>query len=266
MGRAWTVPVAGILALAAGCSADGTGERSGPGLSTSTTTSTGRVLGAVETTTTSPPPSAAATNPGSVYTSGDVTIPPGDPGLLSVVLVGRPRQSSVPVVMRNRTGNTFTSLEVTGTARHRQGALVASGSSHGLVPAVLRPGEWGFGDVYFQGPDLPEDATFNLTMTGRRIEGENRFGAADVTVVEVSRAAGSIGGVIAAIVTNPTDDEVRGPISAVVMCFAEGRPTSTHQGYADGNTVPPGGTVSLSVDLFGDQCGAFALGASGYGF
>ncbi len=264
MGGMRTVLLAGALALGAGCAGDGAEERSGPGPSIGTTTSTARVLGVVETATTTG--AATPADPASVYISGDVVIPPGESGRLSVVLVGPPLQSSVPVVVRNRTANALTSLEVTGTARNEAGTLVASGSSHGLVPAVLLPGEWGFGQVYFGGSDLPGDATFDLTATGRTAEENRFFGAADVTVVEVARAAGLVGEAIVGIVRNTTGEEVRGPISTVVICFADGRPTSTHQGYVDGNSVPPGATVSLSVDLFDSRCPAFALGASGYRF
>lgn len=200
-----------------------------------------------------------------VRLQGVVNVPEGEPGKLSVVVVGPGGKSSVPVIIRNRTSDTLSNIEVTGTARSGDGKLIGSGSSQGFVPSNVKSGEWAFGYVFIDAGDLPVDATFDFTATGDKGEESGLFGAVDVKVAEVEITKAQFGGnQVVGVLQNPTSEEVAGPVSVDVMCFDGDRPVSTHRSYAEGDSVPPNGTTSFSVDLFEASCGTFAIGASGH--
>jgi hypothetical protein len=194
---------------------------------------------------------------------GKIDIPDGDENQLSVVMVGRLGGDSVPIVIRNRTSEALSTLAVSGTARGADGALIGSGASQGFAPELLEPGEWAFGYVYFEGPNLPADAKYDLTATGRQ---PDEFSSVDLRVAEVNRVSGDHGDQLVGIVENPSNtDEVGGPIDVIVACFnGRGTITSTHSDFAEASSIPPGGTSSFSVDFFDDACPSWALGSSGY--
>jgi hypothetical protein len=167
--------------------------------------------------------------------------------------------------VRNRTDEALSDLEITGTARDKTGKLIASGSSQGVAPSVMEPGEWSFGYVYFGLNDLPIDATFDLTATASKAGGEF-MSDVDLVVKEVSQTAGDYGQQLVGILASESSAEIKGPISVLAICFDGGKPVSTVSGYTDGDSVAPNGTISFSLDLFDRRCPAFALGASGYDY
>jgi hypothetical protein len=201
-----------------------------------------------------------------IHVQGDITVPDGEPSKLSVVVIGRPGQGSVPVVVRNRTGKSLAGIDVAGTARDASGALIASGSSQGFVPENVKPGEWAFGYVFFGTEDLPGDAKFELAATGK--EPDSHFGSIDLLVKEVTTPAGDFGGMkIVGILANPTAQEVKGPVSVDTMCFDGATPIFTSGGFADADSVAADGTTSFSLNLPSDvACGTFAVGGSGHSF
>ena len=198
---------------------------------------------------------------------GDLQIPDGDEGELSIVVVGKPQSGTdtVPVIVRNRTSEPLAGIEVTGTARSAAGALVGSGSSQGFAPDLVQPGEWAVGYVYFDSGKLKDDTEYDLTATGS--DPDDFLSSIDVKVVEVSRTKGQFGEQLVGIVENDTDAEVGGPIDVMVACFDKaGQLLTTNTGFVEGDSLPAGGTGSFSVDLFDDPCENWAIGSSGYNF
>lgn len=265
--------VALVALTAVGCS---TGEEvrsgSGPGVRDTTTAEPGRPddgdSGDEEReTSTTAAPATPATSP-LLTVVGTATIPDGDPGQLSVVIVGAPDGTggSVPVAVRNRTGTTLYSVEATGTARGADGSLAGSGSSQGFHPNVVEPGEWAFGYLYFSG-DLPDGATFDVTATAS--DDADFFSAVDLPIVESNRVAGTYGDSVVGIVRNDTSATVAGPVGVALACFDDTGTTlaAVTLGFADGDEIPPGGTVSFEVSVPGDgPCPNYVLAASGWDF
>lgn len=279
--RRTLVMVAAVLTAGAlvGCGeSDDVRSDSGPTAQESTSepdgsTSDGSEVGSEETTTTTtePPEAVPATSP-VVTVVGNVQIPEGEPGALSVVLVGtadanpdRPT-GTVPVVVRNRTANTIYSIEASATARAADGSLAGSGSSQGFAPSRVEPGEWAFGFVYFSS-DLPPDATFEVTATGE--DDDSFVGSLDVKPVETNQVPGEYTpSQVVGIVSNEHGEQVDGPISVTVACFDDAGTTirSVHGSYTDADSIAAGGTASFSVDVFDGTCPNYAVGASGYNF
>jgi hypothetical protein len=219
------------------------------------------------TTSTQPEVDAAPSTSAFLTIVGNISVPEGEPGSLTIVMTGPPQRGSVPVIVRNRTSQATHSLEVAGTARTPAGELVGSGASQGLVPAQVGPGEWAFGYVYFGFDDLPVDAVFDLTATGETAPGF--LGKLDVRPVELNQIQGSYSRQVVGIVQNESGEDVSGPVSVNVACFddAGAQLLSTHGSYTDSDELPPGGTSSFSIDMFDvGSCANYVVGASGWSF
>ncbi len=222
-----------------------------PPTSTATTT-------AAPTTTTV---AAAPSNPPSLYLGSPLNVPPGTPGQLGVVMNGQQTDSgTVPVVVRNNTSDALASLDVTGTARSG-GTLVGSGDSQGLVPAIVKPGEWAFGYVYFQSK-VPAGSTFEFTVSGSKLSDLFQT-PVDLQIPEVNMTQGAIGPSLVGIVKNPSSSAVEYPVSVDVLCFQGTTLLSAQNGFTSGNApVAAGGTGSFSVDLLG-SCPSWVAGSYG---
>lgn len=218
------------------------------------------------TPTTTAPAADPSTSAG-LEVVGAVTIPEGQPGELDVVLVGTldDLSGTVPVVVRNNTSSPAYNLEATGTARAPDGSLAGSGSSQGFEPALVEPGEWAFGYVFFSAA-VPGDAEFDLTATAATEQGFG--GSLGASLSEVTTNSDEFGQHVVGIVTNDSDEEMGGPVSVSVACFDQTgtQVLDVHTGYAEGDAIPAGGTSSFTVDLFDAPCPVFAAGASGYTF
>lgn len=198
---------------------------------------------------------------------GNFEIPDGEVGKLSVVEIGEadPASGTVPVVIRNMTESPLANLEVSGTARDGGGQLMGSGASQGFAPELVEPGEWAFGYVFIDGVKAAKGTEFDFTATGS--EPDDLLGSIDVEIVEVALTKGKFGNNLTGIVKNPTEGEVSGPIDVSAACFNKsGTLISTQSGFADSDTLAPGGTSSFSVDLFDAPCESFAMGSSGYDY
>lgn len=236
---------------------------SGPGPAVVSTTDTET---AVNPTTSQPRAKAAPRDPVTVFLSAPLTIPAGDPGKLSVVLTGPPSGqigSTVPVVVRNNTDKALERIEVTGTARSVDGSLAGSGSSQGLQPAIVQPGEWTIGYVYFSNT-VPAGTTFDLTAAGTE-SGSDIFDTVNLKVVEAKLNKSQYGGAeIDGIVSNGGDKALDHG-SLLVMCFANGTPKFAESGYTEGSAnIPAGGTAPFGIRLPEPDCPDFVIGASGY--
>jgi hypothetical protein len=254
--------------LFAGCAASDSDEtvRSGDGPASANTDSAEQDLDPASDEDAGNASAEPTTSP-LLNVKGDPQIPDGEDGQLSVVVIGLadPASGTVPVVIRNMTSSPLANLEVSGTARDGAGKLMGSGSSQGFAPELVNPGEWAFGYVYVDGLKVAKDTKFDFTATGS--EPDDFLSSVDVEIVEVALTKGSFGDNLTGILKNPTDQEVSGPIGVSAACFDKsGALVSTQSGFADSDSIAPGGTSSFSVDLFDDPCENFAMGASGYDF
>lgn len=235
--------MAGVIALTAGgCEGGGLGPDSGAG-------------------------AKPATSP-LLMVQGKVVVPRGEAGKLSVVRVGRPDPyrtlDSVPVVVRNRTQSTVYGIEVTAIAKTRDGSFEWSGSSKGLTPYTVGPGEWAFGDVDF-GADVPDDATIEAEAVGSTERGFTP--KLDLKAVEATIVTSQVGQQIVGVVENGNAETVAGPVSVDTVCFSSAGTaiTGTHQTFLDVREIPPGDTASFTIDLlFAEECPNFAVGSTGW--
>lgn len=193
---------------------------------------------------------------------GALTIPAGESGKVSVVLMGSAldRSSSLPVIVRNNTSEVLGSIEVTGIARDSAGNLAGSGSSQGFKPALVNPGEIAFGYVFF-GDVVGDQLVFELSATG---EAPNSFfNSIPIQITELTVSGDQIIG----LVTNTSDKSVSGPISVDGVCFSEsGTLIGDVSGYAEQDELAPGAQGSFSIDLFGEPCPIGLLSSSGWDF
>ena len=203
--------------------------------------------------------------------NGEIFIPDGAAGELSVVLLGDPDSSStVPVVVRNRTDQTYVGIEANGIARNGEGDLVASGSSQGFTPARLHPGEWAFGYIYFGSGELDAVSVFEITLSGNDDGGWFDSFYMDLQVVEFNIVEGSYSREVVGIVKNQTDEKSSSISSASAICFdTQGLSINSIAsfGYIDTSEgIPPGGTASFDLRIGSkdepDECQVFALGVN----
>lgn len=262
--------ITGALLLAACGSSDDVRSGRGPEPSPQPAGRTGGSEPASSTTSTSAAPAKESADPVTspmLAVVGNVVVPSGRAGELSVVMVGAQATSdgtTLPVIVRNRTGKTVYNIEASATARTTDGSLAGSGSSQGFLPSVVKPGEWAFGYVYFSGAEVPKGAKFDVTATADDDPGYSNM--LDVKPVETNLTSGSYSKQVIGIVKNDLDRDVDGPVSVGVACFdAAGKAlTSVTTSFTDADTVAAGGTASFTIDIFDDPCPVYAVGGSGF--
>jgi hypothetical protein len=251
------------MVLIGACSSSSKSTSSGSGPSVSEATSAG---GASATTSTSKAAAATPKTSKALHLSAPITLPNGQPGKLSVIAVGKATQnsSSVPVVVRNNTADTVYNVAASGTAR-KSGALVASGESQGFAPAVVHPGEWAMGYVYFGTNDaVIQGATFEVTATADTSP-SSIFPEVDLTIAEANKTQGQFGATIVGIVRNDTSSIIDTPIEVWLGCFEGSTPTAVRSDFTNGdNPLSPKATASFSIDVPDTTpCTTYALGSTG---
>jgi peptidoglycan hydrolase-like protein with peptidoglycan-binding domain len=219
------------------------------------------VFAPLATATTLPPVTAADND--HLFTVGQVVVPPGEPGQLSVALTGSDDGSSVPMIVRNNTDAPLSSVDVTGVARDASGNLVATGASQGFAPDRLEPGDWGIGYVYFDIDALSGDETFEFTAVGEPSD-ESFIDRVPLTITEAAVQPGDFSDRVAGIATNDTAEAATlGEI--YVACFDGGVLVGVATGFTDVDEVPPGGIAPFTVDLYDfESCPSMALAGGGW--
>lgn len=172
------------------------------------------------------------------------------------------RTGSLPIVVRNNTGESVTRVKVAGAIRDSSGALVASGSDQGFKPNVVPPGEIAIGYVYFgYDSNLPKGWTVEFQTSGTPTEKVRFENIRDLDVVEYNQVGKKIVGTL----SNPHSETIHGPIGVNLTCFdKEGRPLSHHSDFAEPDTLSQGGKASFQVELFSSPCPVFLFGGSGF--
>lgn len=193
----------------------------------------------------------------------NVSLPAGDPGKVSILAIGPlDRSGSVPVIARNNTSGSVRQVQLSGTVRGPDGALLASGKDQGLKPNVVGPGQVVFGYVYFSiNLQAPQGSIYSINATWTA--GSSDEYRKDVKVTELNQLSDRIVGSVA----NPYNYTVSGPISVDVMCFDNnGQPLSTHGGFTAQDSLGPNATGSFQISLYNESCPLFLIAAGGYKF
>jgi hypothetical protein len=209
------------------------------------------------------PTTTVAVAPGDndhLFTFGEINIPVGQPDVVAIVMQGDINEfGSIPMIVRNNTGETVSGVSVSGTARDSAGTLVGTGQSLSFDPETLEAGDWSMGRFGFDVDSLSGDETFEFTVDFN--EGPPSFMAdVELTVVEVNLIEDRIVGTV----SNPSTSESSGLSSVTVACFVDGQLVDVRDGFTDVDEIAPGATASFTVDLFSTPCENFAMSAAGF--
>jgi hypothetical protein len=167
------------------------------------------------------------------------------------------------VVIRNNADAGVSHVDLSAVARNSSGNVVATGSSQGCEPAQIKPGDPALGYIYFGAdkalPPVGARYTFAADTTAADT---SPFNTASVKIDE----ANNTGQAIVGTATNKTGATLTGPYSVTAYCFdARGTLVATHGAFAEPDSdLASNGTVSFTVDLYGEQCPSYLVGSSGY--
>lgn len=201
----------------------------------------------------------AKTGAAQIFTSGEIALPVGEPGQLSVVLVGRLDESGhLPIVVRNNRDHTVYDIHVTLTGTGADGAEV--GVAEYYIPtAGVAPGEWVFGQNGIASPGLAQASSLELAFSGSADPGD--FVGFAVT------AAHLVDGVVEGTVVNTSPVAVGDFVLVNVVCFDGPSVAGFRSAMAEvarsrlGAGEPAHFATTLPVDAA--TCTAFAIYAIG---
>jgi len=246
------------LLLLAGCSTSSTSNVAAGAVSDSPTASP------------TPTPTAVAALPFNAggYLAGNASpkVDAGAADKVSVVATAPLDSDSIgsgtlPFAFRNNTSSPISHVDFTGTASVG-GKLVASGSSQGTIPAQVKPGEEGFGYIYFDDvSSIPASGVQYDFKASTMPADTSSYNTAPLNVTQADNNGTSIiGGAV-----NKTGKPLAGPYSVGVYCFnGDALSTSTMDYATETGDIEADGTVSFSHDLYDEPCDTFAVGVSGY--
>lgn len=194
-------------------------------------------------------------------------LPRGTDGEVTVVAISEPDGgTSFPFILHNGTDTPISRIEVSGRAKGPDGTTLGTGASQTVEPNVVLPDGYAIGYVYIDTSafELPAGSSIpdlRIQFTEGLGDFENII-ALDVKNVE-QLATGDLTG----DVTNPHDIVVEGPIGVLSACLTADGTVLRRDGFTDGDTVPPGGSVTWTMSSYGDapeQCAVRLVGASGF--
>jgi hypothetical protein len=166
-------------------------------------------------------------------------------------------------VFRNNTSAAIAHVQVSGTAKDPTGKIVASGSSQGTDPSTVQPGQWAFAFIYFE-PGSKLSGTDRLSFSEQAMTASTEsYNTAAIQVTQANLSGSSIAGGV----QNTTGHHVQGPISVHAYCLnPAGDPMGVVTGFTSGSSGPlaPNATDSFQLDLNGQSCSSFLVGAYGY--
>ena len=207
-------------------------------------------------------PASAATaskDDDQVFTVGEIEIPPGEPGQLSVVLAGRLNDSGhLPIVVRNNRDHTVYDIDVVVRGTDASGAEIAV-AEYFISTAGVAPGEWTFGQNGVAVADLSEATDLQLQLAGSAEPGD--LVGLEVTAAEIRDDA------IVGTVMNDSD-VVLGDVNVVnVVCFDGPQITDYQLAMAEPLllSLGPGESArfATSIPIDATTCTAFAVYAVG---
>ena len=196
----------------------------------------------------------------SSYVGGNASpqFPNGEPGQLSVGLLGV-NKDTIYIFVRNNTTTPVKDISVTAVVYSSDGNMYATSSgAQGFTPTFIRPGEISLGYIGFLDVTLPTDATYKFEVTADPSdspEGTYDLDFVDVNLVE-NRLVGNF--------VNSYSDVIGGPYVSA-FCFDETGNFLSFHGTNTWNDVMPNDQVPFQINLDEDQCPIYLVMASGYG-
>lgn len=236
----------------------------GAGEAASEPTAAGGGLSSIVTESTSVPAQSDGTSTGYLSGTAFTLLPPGNSGELAVVANGVYDGMSLPLLVRNNTGEAFVRVSVSVSVRDASGALLAVGEANDLTPARVEPGSYAFGSAYFDFATLPGDATYQFQAVGESAESTYFIGQFDLVIQDSSY----LGDRIVGTAINEQSEVIQGPIGVDAACFgADGSLLGVANDYAAAETAASGETIPFQVTLYNiAPCDLFLIGASGFTF
>lgn len=202
--------------------------------------------------------SSTDANPG-LFGPGLEMLPPGEPGEISVVLVGE-YETWLPVIIRNNTAAPVSRVEVSAAAQSPAGELIGAGNSLEFLPNVVEPGEYAIGNVSFSFLDLPPDTSFEFTIESQ--PGDFETILHDLTVVSAIHQGDRIVGEI----ENSSGVIIDDSAQVTFACMdSAGNLTKVDFTYTADGSIDPGEIAIFQIDEYYFPCDVFVLTASGYG-
>ena len=194
-------------------------------------------------------------------------IPAGTDGEVTVVAISEPDGgTSFPFILHNGTDQAISRIEVSGRAEGADGTTLGTGASQSIEPNVVLPDGYAIGYVYIETSDYELPA--GSSIPDLRIQFEEGLGEFEnIIALDVENFEQLKSGDLVGEVTNPHDVTVSGPISVATACLAADGTVSQSSDFTDGDTVPPGGSVTWTISSYGeepDKCAVRLVGASGF--
>jgi hypothetical protein len=219
----------------------------------------GRSSTGVLPTTTQPPTVPTGPNPDNdhLFTFGDIDIPPGEPGALSVVAAGTLDESGyIPLVIRNNRDHTVYDVSVLLLGTDSAGTEVAA-VEYSILTAGVAPGEWTFGQNAVAAPELADASSVQLQMSGSAEPGA--FVGLVVTSAELREDA------IVGTVQNTSETTLGNFNHVNLACFEGPQITDYQLAPVDAAQLAPGDSAGFTTTLPIDPmtCTAFAAFAVG---
>jgi hypothetical protein len=202
------------------------------------------------------------------YLAGNATpkVAAGDAGKVSVVTTAPLKTDgsgggTVAFAFRNNTAAPISHVDFTGTAS-AGGKVVASGSSQDTIPAQVKPGEAGFGYLYFEDvSSVPQSGVQYNFKTSTMPADTSSFNSAPLNVTQADNNGKSIIGTA----VNKTGKALTGPYSVGIYCLSGDTLTASTLDYAtETGDIEADATVSFSHDLYDTPCNTFTVGVSGW--
>ncbi len=183
-----------------------------------------------------------------------------------MVAVGAYDGSDLPIVIKNDTGEDVMDVQVSVIVRS-DGELIATSGGDSFYSHVVQDGSYAFGDIYFGGEELPEDAEFEFELFASPASEEDP----NTLDLVLDEANGDGTGIIG-IFSNPHDVPVGDPVIDVnVACFdTDGALLDIGFTGAGKTLVDAGGTVPFGIavpDVTGalatESCPVYLVAANG---
>ncbi|MDV3354438.1 hypothetical protein [Dietzia sp. IN118] len=185
----------------------------------------------------------------------------GDPGEVSVIMVGPRTGSKLLFVYRNNTDDYIAEMEWTATVRSG-GQLVATGGSQGDMPAHVEPGAIGTSYIYIPSSvEIPSDAEYSFDVEYDEASMAS-YHRAPLVITEMNH----LGDTFVGEATNRSGVPIDGSYTVSVFCFDDdellfeaGRGSGANdKELADGESVP------FLVELYGRECPTYLASVAGY--
>lgn len=186
-------------------------------------------------------------------------IPMGEPGKISVVIIGSIPTGlfkEIPFVLRNNTNRAVQDVEVIATVRTREGRLFAVGEASVVRPYRIEPGSIGLGSLDFEGVTIPADATYEFAIQSEPVGMDSFTLWGDMAVVSAEKVQNRIVGEARNI-----GEATATLVGVTVMCLSDHDIVGHYLDFIPQDSIPPGQAAAFQV-IIGEPCDKFLVAAA----